>query len=177
LRRLAATATAAVAVAHPRGPAVALPPFRSAAAARAWLDAQLPVLLSVPDPGFALRLAPVVGDHLDDADAVVLYRRALRGGGGPAIRLRLGRALRRLGRTTEAAEHLLAALPGLREPADRAAALLALAGCRERQGRRLEAQAWYVEAYEACALAGDAVGQAVAVHRLRQPLRPGPALV
>jgi tetratricopeptide (TPR) repeat protein len=160
---------AAVAVGYPRGPAVTLPPFRSAAAARAWLDVRLPVLVAVPDPEFALRLAAAVGDHLDDADAVPLLRPALRAGGGAPVRLRLGLALRRLGHDAEAAEHLRAALPGLDAPADRAGALLELAGCRERQGRRLEAHAWYAEAYGACLHAGDPLGRTVALRRLRSP--------
>lgn len=160
---------AAVAVGYPRGPAVTLPPFRSAAAARAWLDARLPALVAVPDPEFALRLGAAIGDHLDDADAAPLLRRALTAGARGPVRLRLGQALRRLGHDSEAAEHLRAALPGLTTQADRAAALLELAGCRERQGRRLEAHAWYAEAYEACLHAGDPLGRAVALRRLRTP--------
>jgi len=83
------------------------------------------------------------------------------------MRLRLGLTLCRLGRHDEGAEQLRAALPGLGRPADRAAALLQLAGCRDRQGRRVEALAWYAEAYEACLRAGDRVGRAVALRRLR----------
>ena len=73
----------------------------------------------------------------------------------------------RLGRHDEGAEQLRAALPGLGRPADRAAALLQLAGCRDRQGRRVEALAWYAEAYEACLRAGDRASRAVALRRLR----------
>jgi tetratricopeptide (TPR) repeat protein len=163
LRRVAA----AVAVGYPAGPAVTLPPFRSAAAARAWLAGALPALLAEPDPALAARLTAVLGDRLDAADAVPLLRRALVGGGGAPVRLRLGQALRRLGDYGEAAGLLRAALPGLRAPADRAAALLELAACREHQRRPLEAQAWYAEAYEACLHAGDPLGQAVALRRLR----------
>jgi hypothetical protein len=170
LRHLLTRAVAAAAVAVPEGPAVALPPFRSVAAARSWLAAELPTLLAVPDPDFALRLAPALGDRLADADAVVLYRRAVAAGGGATLRLRLGVMLCRLGQDTEAVEHLRAALPGLDKPADRAAALLPLAGCRERQGRRVEALAWYAEAYDACLRAGDRIGQAAALRRLRTPV-------
>jgi hypothetical protein len=166
LQHLLTRAIAAAAVAAPTGPAVALPPFRSAAGARSWLAAELPTLLAVGDPDFALRLAPALGEHLADADALVLYRRAA-AGGDPQMRLRLGRTLCRLGRPGEAVEHLRAALPRLDRPADRAAALLHLAGCRERQGRRVEALAWYAEAYEACLRAGDGAGRTVALRRLR----------
>ena len=166
LQHLLARASAAAAVAAPDGPAVALPPFRSAAGARSWLAAELPTLLAVPDPDIALRLAPALGEHLSDADALVLYQRAA-AGGDPQMRLRLGVTLCRLGRHGEAAEHLRAALPRLDRPADRSAALLHLAGCRERQGRRVEALAWYAEAYEACLRAGDRVGRSVALRRLR----------
>jgi hypothetical protein len=85
------------------------------------------------------------------------------------MRLRLGVTLSRLGWPTEAAEQLRTALPDLEAPADRAAALLHLAGCRERQGRTIEALAWYAEAYEACLRAGDRLGRAVALRRLRTP--------
>jgi tetratricopeptide (TPR) repeat protein len=169
LHHLLTRAIAAAAVAAPDGPAVALPPFRSAAAARSWLAAELPTLLAVPDPEFALRLAPALGDRLSDADALLLYRRAVAAGGGAPLRLRLGATLCRLRRDAEAVEHLRAALPALDAPADRAAALLHLAGCRERQGRRVEALAWYAEAYEACLRAGDRIGRAVALRRLRTP--------
>jgi hypothetical protein len=83
------------------------------------------------------------------------------------MRLRLGLTLCRLGRHREGGEQLRAALPGLGRPADRAAALLQLARCRDRQGRRVEALAWYAEAYEACLRAGDGVGRAIALRRLR----------
>jgi tetratricopeptide (TPR) repeat protein len=166
LQHLLTRAIAAAAVAAPDGPAVALPPFRSAAGARAWLAAELPTLLAVGDPDFALRLAPALGEHLADADALVLYRRAA-AGGDPGMRLRLGLTFGRLGRHDEAAEQLRAVLPRLDRPVDRAVALLQLAGCRERQGRRVEALAWYAEAYEACLRAGDPVGRAVALRRLR----------
>ncbi len=169
LRHLLTRAIAAAAVAAPDGPAVALPPFRSAAAARSWLAAELPTLLGIPDPDFALRLAPALGEQLAAADAVVLYRRAVAAGGGAALRLRLGLSLGRLGRPAEAVDHLRAALPALDAPADRAAALLHLAGCRERQGRHVEALAWYAEAYEACLRADDRTGRAVALRRLRGP--------
>jgi tetratricopeptide (TPR) repeat protein len=162
LQHLLTRAIAAAAVAAPDGPAVALPPFRSAAGARSWLAAELPTLLAVPDPEFALRLAPALGEHLADADALVLYQRAA-AGGDPAMRLRLGLVLFRLGRHGAAAEHLRAALPRLDLPADRAVALLHLAGCSERQGRRREALAWYAEAYEACLRADDRVGRAAAL--------------
>ena len=168
LHHLLTRAVAAAAVAAPDGPTVALPPFRSVAAARTWLAAELPTLLAVPDPDFALRLASALGEHLADADALVVYRRAVAAGGGAALRLRLGVTLCRLGRHGEAVEHLRAALPSL-DRADRAAALLQLAGCRERQGRQVEALAWYAEAYEACLRAGDASGRAVALHRLTTP--------
>jgi hypothetical protein len=167
LHHLATTATAAATVARPHGPALALPPFGSAAAARAWLAAELPTLLAVPDPAFALRLAPVLGDQLADGDALPLYQRALAAGGGAPLRLRLGMILCRLGRDTEAVEQLRAALPDLVEPPERAAALLHLAGCRHRQGRRVEAMAWYAEAYEACLHVGDQAGRAVAERALR----------
>ena len=102
----------------------------------------------------------------------MLYQRAA-AGGDPEMRLRLGLTLCRLGRHGEAAEHLRAAASRLDLPADRAAALLHLAGCRDRQGRRLEALAWYAEAYEACLRAGDRVGRAVAAapaaHQARRP--------
>jgi tetratricopeptide (TPR) repeat protein len=166
LQHLLTRAIAAAAVATPDGPAVALPPFRSAAGARSWLAAELPTLLAVTDADFALRLASTLGEHLADADALVLYQRAA-AGGDPEMRLRLGLTLCRLGRHGQAAEHLRAALPGLDLPADRAAALLHLAGCREREGRRVEALAWYAEAYEACLRADDRVGRAVALRRLR----------
>jgi len=165
LRHLLTRAIAAAAVAAPDGPTVALPPFRSAAGARSWLAAELPTLLAVPDPTFALRLARALGDQLADDDALLLYHAAA--GGDPEMRLRLGLTLCRLGRHDEGAEQLRAALPGLGRPADRAAALLQLAGCRDRQGRRVEALAWYAEAYEACLRAGDRVGRAVALRRLR----------
>jgi len=166
LQHLLTRAIAAAAVASPDGPAVALPPFRSAAGARAWLANELPTLLAVGDPEFVLRVAPALDGHLSDADALLLYQRAATGG-DPGMRLRLGLTLCRLGRHGEAAEHLRAALPRLDLPADRAAALLELAGCRDRQGRRVEALAWYAEAYEACLRAGDRVGRAVALRRLR----------
>jgi tetratricopeptide (TPR) repeat protein len=166
LQHLLTRAIAAAAVASPDGPAIALPPFRSAAGARSWLAAELPTLLAVRDPGFALRLAPALGDQLADDDALLLYQRAA-AGGDPEMRLRLGLTLCRLGRDREGAEQLRAALPGLDQPADRAAALLQLAGCRDRQGRRVEALAWYAEAYEACLRVGDQVGRAVALRRLR----------
>jgi tetratricopeptide (TPR) repeat protein len=166
LWHLLTRAIAAAAVAAPHGPAVALPPFRSAAGARSWLAAELPTLLAVGDPDFARRLAPALGEHLADADALVLYQRAA-AGGDPEMRLRLGLTLCRLGRHGQAAEHLRAVLPDLDLPADRAAALLHLAGCRERQGRRVEALAWYAEAYDACLRAGDGVGRATALRRLR----------
>jgi tetratricopeptide (TPR) repeat protein len=166
LRHLLTRAIAAAAVATPDGPTVALPPFRSAAGARSWLAAELPTLLAVPDPDFALRLAPALGGHLRDADALVLYQRAA-AGGDPQMRLRLGLTLCRLGRYAQGAEHLRVALSGLDRPADRAAALLQLAGCRDREGRRVEALAWYAEAYEACLRVGDQVGRAAALRRLR----------
>lgn len=166
LKHLLTRAIAAAAVAAPDGPAVALPPFRSASGAREWLASELPTLLAVPDPDFALRLAPALGEHLSDADALALYRRAATGS-DPGMRLRLGLMLCRLGRYGEAAEHLRAALPRLDLPADRAAALLRLADCRDREGRRVEALAWYAEAYEACLRAGDQVGHALALRRLR----------
>ncbi|HVC74242.1 MAG TPA: tetratricopeptide repeat protein [Mycobacteriales bacterium] len=166
LRHLLTRAIAAAAVAAPDGPTIALPPFRSAAGARAWLAAELPTLLAVPDPAFALRLAPALGEQLADNDALLLYQRAA-ADGDPDMRLRLGLTLCRLGRHGEAAEHLRAALPRLDRPTDRAPALLHLAGCRERQGRRVEALAWYAEAYEACLRAGDRVGRSVALRRLR----------
>jgi tetratricopeptide (TPR) repeat protein len=166
LQHLLTRAIAAAAVAAPDGPAVALPPFRSAAGARSWLAAELPTLLAVSDPDFALRLAPALGEHLADADGLVLYQRAA-AGGDPEMRLRLGLTLCRLGRHSEAAEHLRAALPRLDRPAGRATALLHLAGCREREGRTVEALAWYAEAYEACLRADDRVGRAVALRRLR----------
>ena len=166
LQHLLTRAMAAAEVAAPDGPAVALPPFRSAAGARSWLVAELPTLLAVGDRDFALRLAPALGEHLPDADALALYQRAA-AGNDAEMRLRLGLTLCRLGRHGEAAEHLRAALPRLDLRADRAAALLHLAGCRERQGRRVEALAWYAEAYEACLRAGDRAGRAVALRRLR----------
>ena len=166
LRHLLTRAIAAAAVAAPDGPTVALPPFRSAAGARSWLAAELPTLLAIPDPAFALRLARALGDQLADDDALLLYQRAT-AAGDPEMRLRLGLTLCRLGRHDEGAEQLRAALLGLGRPADRAAALLQLAGCRDRQGRRVEALAWYAEAYEACLRAGDRVGRAVALRRLR----------
>ncbi len=166
LRHLLTRAIAAAAVAAPDGPVVALPPFRSAGGARSWLAAELPTLLAVPDPDFALRLAPALGEHLSDADALLLYQRAA-AGGDPQMRLRLGLTLCRLGRYAQGAEHLRVALSGLDRPADRAAALLQLAGCRDRQGRRVEALAWYAEAYEACLRVGDQVGRAAALRRLR----------
>jgi tetratricopeptide (TPR) repeat protein len=168
LHHLLTRAVAAAAVAAPDGPAVALPPFRSAAGARAWLAAELPTLVAVQDRRFALRLASALGEHLSAADALALYQRAA-AGGDAGMRLRLGLTLCRLGRHDEAAEQLRAALPRLELPADRAAALLQLAGCRDRQGRRLEALAWYAEAYEACLRAGDRTGRAVALRRLRAP--------
>jgi hypothetical protein len=167
LRHLLTRAIAAAAVADPASPGVALPPFRSVAAARSWLAAELPTLLAVPDPDFALRLASALADRLPDADAVVLYRRAVTAGGDVQLRLRLGVTLCRLRRDAEAVDHLRVALDALDGPADRAPALLHLAGCRERQGRLVEALAWYAEAYEACLRSGDRLGRAVALRRLR----------
>jgi hypothetical protein len=46
------------------------------------------------------------------------------------------------------------------------AALLETALDRERAGRRVEALAWFAEAYELCVLTGDRLGQAVAAKRL-----------
>lgn len=138
----------------------------AAAGARSWLAVELPTLLAVPDPAFALRVAPALGEHLGDDDAVVLYQRAA-AGGDPGMRLRLGLTLCRLGRYGEGAGHLRAALPRLDRPGDRAEALLQLAACRDRQGRRIEALAWYAEAYDACLRAGDRAGRAVALRRLR----------
>jgi hypothetical protein len=168
LQHLLTRAIAAATVAAPDGPAVALPPFRSAAGARSWLAVELPTMLAVRDPEFALRLAPALADHLADADALTLYQRAA-ASGDAGMRLRLGLTLCRLGRHGEAAEQLRAALPRLELPAGRAAALLHLADCRERQGRRVEALAWYAEAYDACLRAGDQAGQALALHRLHTP--------
>jgi tetratricopeptide (TPR) repeat protein len=106
--RLHHLASAATAMAFPRGPVLALPPFRTAAAARAWLDAELPTLLAVPDPAFARRLAPLLADYLDATGrhraAAELFSRALAAGGGPAERLRLAAVLTRLGRHEEAVE-------------------------------------------------------------------------
>jgi tetratricopeptide (TPR) repeat protein len=162
LHHLLTRAVAAAAVAAPGGPAVVLPPFNCAAAARIWLAVEQPTLLAVPDPEFALRLAPALAEHLADTDRLVLLRRALAAGGGGPVRMRLGVVLCRLGRAAEAAEQLRAALPELADPAERAAGLLHLARCRERQGRRIEALGWYAEAYEACLHAGDQLGRDVA---------------
>jgi hypothetical protein len=166
LHHLLTRAEAAAAVAAPDGPAVVLPPFRSAAAGRVWLAAELPTLLAVPDPAFALRLVPILAGHLADAQELVLLRRALAAGAGAEVRVRLGVALCRSGRDAEGAEQLRAALPDLADPDERAAALLHLAGSRDRQGRRIEALGWYAEAYEACLHAGDRVGLVVAGHAL-----------
>jgi tetratricopeptide (TPR) repeat protein len=115
LRHLLATASAAVTVAFPPGPAVALPPFPTVASARAWLDAELPTLLAVPDAAFALRLAPLLADWLHATSrhraADELLSRALDGGGDPAQRLRLAAPLARLGRHREAVELYRAAPP------------------------------------------------------------------
>ena len=125
-----------------------------------------PTLLAVPDPAFALRLAPALGEQLTDNVA-----RCCSTSGRPRMVTRTcgcGSACAcRLGRYAQGAEHLRAALPRLDRPADRAAALLQLAGCRDRQGRRVEALAWYAEAYDACLRVGDQVGRAVALRRLR----------
>ncbi|HST63760.1 MAG TPA: tetratricopeptide repeat protein [Mycobacteriales bacterium] len=112
-RRLQHLASAAAAMAVPRGPAVALPPFGTAAAARAWLDAHLPALLAVPDPAFARRLAPVLADYLEATgrhhEAAELSARALVDGDRPAERIRLARALTRIGWHEQAVEHYRAA--------------------------------------------------------------------
>jgi tetratricopeptide (TPR) repeat protein len=106
--RLRHLASAAAAMAVPRGPVVALPPFRTVAAARAWLDAELPTLLAVPDPEFARRLAPQLADYLEATgrhrEAAELFARALVAGGGPAERIRLADALTRIGWHEEAVE-------------------------------------------------------------------------
>lgn len=112
LRRLH-LASAAVAMTSPHGPVVALPPFRTAAAARAWLARELPTLLAGPDPEFARRLAPVLAGYLESTgrhhEAAELFARALVGGGGPADRVRLADALTRIGWHQEAAEQYRAA--------------------------------------------------------------------
>jgi hypothetical protein len=128
-QHLLATASAACAVAAARGPAVALPPFHSAAAARAWLEAERPTLLALADPGFAARLVPWFAAYLDatgrGADAAMLRARVR-----PPAPPR----------------------PGGRDLLDRARRCAA-------RGRRVEALAWFAEAYERCALAGDRIGR------------------
>jgi tetratricopeptide (TPR) repeat protein len=92
---------------------VALPPFRTPAAARAWLDAELPALLADPDPEPARRLAPVLAGWLEATgrhhEAAELFARALIAGGGAAERIRLADALTRIGWHAQAAEHYRAA--------------------------------------------------------------------
>jgi hypothetical protein len=183
---LLATATAACAVAAP-GPAVSLPPFRSAAAARAWLDAERPTLLAITDPAFADRLAPFYAAHLDAAghhtDATTLRSRAgleaaardraglQAGARRPAARDRAGLeagACRPAARDRSADVHDAAtrAHPGQqrngRELVERAR------WCAER-GRRVEALAWFAEAYELCALTGDLLGRGRARRGLTDP--------
>jgi tetratricopeptide (TPR) repeat protein len=166
LRHLVSTASAAAAVAFPCGPVVALPPFGSAQAARAWLDAERATLLAVPEPAFALRLVPVLADYLDaggyHADLVQLYRRALAAGGGAAVRVRLGATLCRLGQCIEALGHYRAALSG-DDPAVDAEAMLRAGRCHERQGHGIQALAWHTEAYGLCTRIGDRAGQAAAL--------------
>jgi tetratricopeptide (TPR) repeat protein len=166
LHHLASTASAAAAVAFPRGPAVALPQFGSARAARAWLDVERATLLAVPEPAFALRLVPVLADYLDaggyHADLAQLCRRALAAGGGAAVRVRLGATLCRLGHCIEAVGHYRAALSG-DDPAVEAEAMLRIGRCRERQGHGVQALAWHTEAYGLCVRIGDRAGQAAAL--------------
>jgi tetratricopeptide (TPR) repeat protein len=166
LHHLVTTASAAAAVAFPCGPVVALPPFGSAQAARAWLDAERATLLAVPDPAFALRLVPALADYLDaggyHADAVQLYRRALAAGDGAVVRVLLGATLCRLGHCLEAVGHYRAALSG-DDPAVEAEAMLRAGRCHERQGHGIQALAWHTEAYGLYTRIGDRAGQAAAL--------------
>jgi tetratricopeptide (TPR) repeat protein len=161
LRRRHHLASAAVAMAGPRGPVVALPPFPTAAAARAWLEAELPALLADPDPAPARRLAPVLADYLATTgrhhDAAALFDRALAAGGGPADQMRLAAALTRIGRHAEAAEHYRAA--ALDDPD----ALTDLGISLFRLERYGEARSVFARVLARSRAAGDRVGEGAAL--------------
>lgn len=157
LRRLHHLASAAVAMAFPQGPEVALPPFGTAAAARAWLDAELPTLLAVPDPAFAHRLAPVLAGYLEATgrhmEAAELFARALVAGGGAAERIRLARALTRIGWHQQAAEQYRAA--SLDDPD----ALTDLGISLFRLERYDEARAVFVRVLDRSLASGDGIAE------------------
>lgn len=161
LRRLQHLASAAVAMAFPQGPVVALPPFGTAAAARAWLDAELPTLLAVPDPAFARRLAPVLAGYLEatgrQLEAAELFARALVAGGGPAERIRLAAALSRIGWHEQAAEQYRAA--SLDDPD----ALTDLGISLFRLERYDEARAVFARVLDLSRARGDGVGAGAAL--------------
>lgn len=139
-RRLQHVASAAVAMSAPSGPVVALPPFRTAAAARAWLDADLPALLAGAAP--------------DDPDALV----------------DLGLCLFRLERFGEARAVFARVLALSRARGDRigeGAALYDIGACHHRQGHHLLALAWHAEAHWVCTRAGCEPGRADAARGMR----------
>ena len=140
LRRLRHVASAAVAMASPGGPALALPPFRTAAAARAWLDVDLPALLAGAAP--------------DDPDALI----------------DLGRCLFRLERCGEARSVFTRVLALSRARGDRSgegAALHDIGACHQREGHHLLALAWLTEAYWVWTRAGCEPGRADAARGMR----------
>lgn len=161
LRRRHHLVSAAVAMAGPRGPAVALPPFRTAAAARAWLDAEVPALLADPDPEPARWLAPVLADYLEATgrhhEAAELFARALTAGGGPAERIRLARALTRIGWHAAAVEHYRAA--SLDDPG----ALSDLGRCLFRLECYEEARSVFERVLALSRVRGDRVGEGAAL--------------
>jgi len=148
VRHLASTAVTAAAVAYPTGGAVVLPPFTSAAAARAWLAAELPTLLAAAgNPRLGLRASPAPGV-----------------GAGRTL-TDLGVALLRLGwypQAYDCAERCLEICGNLADRRGEAAALVNLGICRERQGRLVRALAWYAEAYDVCTRIGYLTGEAAA---------------
>ncbi|GAB2579031.1 tetratricopeptide repeat protein [Streptomyces capparidis] len=153
---------------------------RDAAAARAWLDAELPALGSLcaaaaegPLPGHAVRLAAVLFRHLDGGrhtEALSFHTHALRAAertgdaAGQAHALTsLGAVHWRLGEHRSAEGHLRRALALHERTGDvagRARALSNLGNVHWRLGdlpRAADCHRWALKLYEA---AGDLVGQA-----------------
>jgi tetratricopeptide (TPR) repeat protein len=169
---------------HPDSP---IPPVGEPAAARAWLDAELPNLVATAAhaaadgwPGYAGRLAATLSYHLENGghygEALAIYGDALtaaRTQGDPAAEAdahhRIGNIMVNLGRHADAAEHYQRALALRRELGDAALVgrtLNNLGNLYQRWGRHAEAAEHFRQALSSMRAQEDRYGEAVVLCNL-----------
>ena len=168
-------------------PATPVPELASSAAARAWLDAERPILLTMAAhaaargwPGHATRLSAIVCRYLETGghytDAVAIHRHARHAARRAGDRHAEAHALNnlgivdgRLGRYPQAAGHLRQALALFCEAGDLSGAARALSNLGSgdwRQGRYQRATAHHRQALALFRAAGDRLGEARALNGL-----------